>query len=617
MIQDPAVAGLVIFTPLPPTANGIADYAYEVLAGLARAYRCTAVIADEQAEAWAPEGVAVLSLAEYRLEAERFADALHVYQLGDTPDHAYMLPIMAARPGIAVLHDPTLHHLLDGVCARRGDVSGYADALEAEHGVAGRILGEQFRRYQLRDGRMALDMPMIGGVAGPSRGVIVHSRFAATKVLARAPHTPVTIVPHPYSAPAPDELDDPQAVRRSLGIQDHEIVFLSLGFVARSKRIEAALAALAGARDRLPPFKYVIAGEINEPGLDPRAEADALGIGGAVITLGRVDERTFFSLIPAADVMINLRYPVAGETSGTMIRALGAGACVVVVDRGPFAEIPPDAAVHVAWGPDFERRLGDALAQLARDPARRRQIGEQARAFIAANHRLDQTVAGYASAIKRARAMTPPAWGTGTVFAFLPPHRLSEVVGAARTALRRRRLPLWFEAGAVPVCDGRPPRMLVLGDIDAGLLGRLGYRLDAPETRRLAAPSAGTANAGAARSTDLAIVLPDATPSDPGAALAWLNRRLAFGGIVVWHLALEAGRSAGPLATQRSALRFFEAYGFRVEAAFAGSPPLIDEPPDEAVDDALVDERCWRLRKVSETLSPPELRPAEPLRLRS
>jgi hypothetical protein len=326
-----------------------------------------------------------------------------------------------------------------------------------------------------------------------------------------------------------------------------------------------------------------------------------------------VDERRFFSLIAAADVVVNLRHPVAGETSGTMVRALGGGACVVMVDRGPFAEIPSDAAVHVAWGPDVEQRLGARLVELAQNGASRRRIGEAARAFIAANNRLDQTIGGYLGALDRARTHAPPRWASETVFEFLPPHRLSEAVAAARAALGRRHLPLWFEAGAVPVCDGRQPRTLVLGVDDAGLLARLGYKLDAERVPRFGAR---TADARDARSVDLAIILPDAAlPEDPGETLAWLNRRLAFGGILVWSLASGGDAAAEPLRTQRSAMRLFEAYGFRVEATFAGSPPFIDDAPAPAPDDDATDERCWRLRKVSETFASRDLRPLEPLQV--
>ncbi|HUZ74939.1 MAG TPA: glycosyltransferase family 4 protein [Stellaceae bacterium] len=601
---------LLFFTPLPPKRNGIADYSYQVLAGLALEYNCIAVVANDHGEASAPPGVDVISTVEYVMQSERLAPRLHVYQLGNNPDHAFMLPFMAERPGVAVLHDPSLHDLLDLVSVRIDDVSRYADALEAEHGLAGRILGEQFRRYRLRERRMFFDMPMLRGIAGPSLGVIVHSRYAAVKVLARAPQAPVTIVPHQYVPPSDEGAADPVATRRALGVADDEILFLSLGFVTRAKRIDAALRALAIARDRLPPFKYVIAGEIKDTEPDVPALAASLGLGAVVSTLGYVEESRFAPLVRAADIVINLRYPVAGETSGTMIRALGAGGCLVVVDRGAFAELPDDAAVRVAWGGDFEHRLAAALERLARDKVLRRRIGGNARDFIAANNRLDLTIAGYRRAFERAWSMAPPAWEMAADFEFLPPHRLSEAIRAARTAQGARPLPLWFEAGAVPVCDGKQPRTLVIGGDHAGLLDRLGYRRDGEHALQLAAIGTTDIAAHEMRATDLAIVLPDAVlaDDDSGAALAAINRRLAFGGILVWHRARRHNGRTGPPLARQDAMRLFAAYGFRVDASFTGSPPQLDERDASVAADEVQDECCWRLYKVSETFAGADFR---------
>ena len=45
------------------------------------------------------------------------------------------------RPGVVVLHEYVLHHLIAGITIGRGDGRGYLDAMERELGVAGRLLG--------------------------------------------------------------------------------------------------------------------------------------------------------------------------------------------------------------------------------------------------------------------------------------------------------------------------------------------------------------------------------------------------------------------------------------------------------------------------------------------
>ena len=45
------------------------------------------------------------------------------------------------RPGVVVLHEYVLHHLIAGITIGRGNGRGYLDAMERELGVAGRLLG--------------------------------------------------------------------------------------------------------------------------------------------------------------------------------------------------------------------------------------------------------------------------------------------------------------------------------------------------------------------------------------------------------------------------------------------------------------------------------------------
>jgi len=584
-------AGLVMFTPLPPQPNGIADYSYELLAELSRTIPCTAVVEDGMQDARAPDGVRVLQEVEYEARAAGLADLPHIYQIGNNPDHVFMFPHMIRRPGIAVVHDPSLHHLLDCMTVLPGDIPGYQGALETEYGVAGRILGDQFARMNLREQRMYFDMPMLRVLLGAATGAIVHSRFAAAKLIARVPDLPVTVVPHQYSPPA--FVARPADVRRSLGVDAKHVMFLSLGFVTRAKQVHTTLRALAAIRAELPPFRYVIGGEIKPEELDVAALVRQLGLEDVVITPGYVAEEDFFSLIGAADIVVNLRHPIGGETSGTMIRALGGGACVVVVDRGAFAEIPDTCAVKLQWGPDFEPRLADALRRLATDATLRAWLGANARRTVQGAHAPEVTAAGYVSAIRRAAGAPPRPWMTACAWDYLPPHELARLPAD---------LPLWVRAGAAPV--GVPGcSVLRLGD-DWAAADPLATALGHP-AGPLPSPDLGPFIA--AGSVDLAVACLRAEHMDPDADtwLAGLNRVMAYGGILVLNLRRAESRGVRhPLETRAAGQDLLERAGFRVDLSTASSPPGLD---DVDVHPALEDERCWRAVKVSAFAASPML----------
>jgi hypothetical protein len=61
---------------------------------------------------------------------------------------------------------------------------------------------------------------------------------------------------------------------------------------------------------------------------------------------------------------VNLRFPSAGESSGSLARGFAAGVCCVVSDTGAYAELPRDAVLHVPLAGAVPA-LAEALAALA------------------------------------------------------------------------------------------------------------------------------------------------------------------------------------------------------------------------------------------------------------
>ena len=347
----------------------------------------------------------------------------------------------------------------------------------------------------------------------------------------------------------------------------------------------------------------MIAGEVRADEFDVAAMIATLGLQGCVILTGYVSDEDFFAYLGAADMVINLRHPVGGETSGTMVRALGSGACVVLIDRGAFAEIPDDAAAKLPpFGPGFDAALGSMLLLLASDPAFRQRIGARARAYVQERNGLPGTVAGYLAAIAHAEAAPAPAWSRPLAWEYLPPPALTRQVAAARAGTpNTARLPLWFAAGAVPQATA-PPKVLAVGEpwLDGDgtdLLARhLGMEIPrVPLTRFLGTPPA-------PRTLDLIVVRAriDRFDADERALLLAANRALGFGGIVVLDIARSfAAGARRALEDTADGERLLRESGFQVALSTATMPAWIDETPPRGPD-AEIEERCWRAVKVSE-----------------
>jgi glycosyltransferase involved in cell wall biosynthesis len=86
----------------------------------------------------------------------------------------------------------------------------------------------------------------------------------------------------------------------------------------------------------------------------------------------------FYAYLRAVDVVVNLRYPSAGESSGTMARALAEGKPLVVNNVGSFGELPDDVACKVEVDEDQAEGVARELTRLADDEGLRARMSSRA-----------------------------------------------------------------------------------------------------------------------------------------------------------------------------------------------------------------------------------------------
>src|SRR6202030_1971852 len=97
--------------------------------------------------------------------------AARIYHLGNNPHHEWIYRAAMETPGVIVLHDLVLHHLIVEMTLARGDADGYAAALRASHGAAGEAWARG-RAAGLHSEMGNFLMPASIDVAQRSRGVI-------------------------------------------------------------------------------------------------------------------------------------------------------------------------------------------------------------------------------------------------------------------------------------------------------------------------------------------------------------------------------------------------------------------------------------------------------------
>ena len=354
-------------SPLPPQRSGIADYSALLLPALR-------------------ERIALHVVSRRTRVIPRDADAI-LYHIGNASQaHGWILELLRRRPGLVVLHDFSLHHLVAELTLGKRDREGYARAMEHEAGLAGRLLA-----YGVAEGSVPPlwetspeRFPLVGEVLSLAQGLIVHSKYVERRVRERGFAGPVWRIPHP-AWPEPDA--EP-------AVPADGFVVGCFGNLNASKRVPQLLEAFAELKEGHPGALLILGGAV-----EPEIELERRMPPG-VIHEGRVSEERLWSLLASCDVCVALRRPTRGETSGMAIRALSAGKPLVVSDAGWFAELPASVAAKVPVDDREAETLAAFLGRLAADPGLRERMSEAAREYVQRVHALDRVADLYAAALE-------------------------------------------------------------------------------------------------------------------------------------------------------------------------------------------------------------------------
>ena len=363
------------YSPLPPERSGIADYSALLLPVLER------LVDVEVAR---------------RGRTRPIAADVALYHIGNDPDaHGWIVDALRRRPGVVVLHDFVLHHLVAGLTLGRKDGRGYLAALERDAGIPGRLLAHgvlEGRVLPLWETRPD-EFPLVDEVLARASGVIVHSHYVEERVRGRGYEGSVWRIAHPAWPVSDVDV---------AGIEGRP-VFGCFGHMNASKRIPQLLDAFALVRRRHRNARLLLVGPAS-----PAFDMDRFG-GDGVERLDYVDEDRLWSLMAACDACVSLRAPTMGETSGSAIRALSLGRPLVVSDLGWFSELPDDVALKVPVDDGEIPALAAALELLAASEATQRAMSDAARVYVDRVHAVQRVGEEYTAALEEAAGGTAVA----------------------------------------------------------------------------------------------------------------------------------------------------------------------------------------------------------------
>jgi glycosyltransferase involved in cell wall biosynthesis len=364
--------------PLPGAPTGVADYAETLLRAL---------------QASEPPG----------LRAD-----LNIYHLGNNRLHALIYARALARPGIVVIHDAVLHHLMLGALSREG----YIEEFVYNYGEWGRHIGEELwgERAACAIDPRYFRYPMLRRAVENACAVIVHNPGAAE--IARAHRAKnIHVVPHFFEQQRVPDAFEVARFRQRLNVAPRVTLFGIFGYLRETKRVLPCIRAFRRLHALRPDTALLIAGDVVSGDLERSLASEPAHP--AIHRLPHLADADFRIAAAAVDCCLNLRYPAAGETSGIAIRLMGAGKPVIVTEGPETSGIPPDACLRVPAGADEADALFDQMVFVTEFPALARRIGQSAADHIRASHTLGSAARQYWQVIESVQRSR----GAGQIYA--------------------------------------------------------------------------------------------------------------------------------------------------------------------------------------------------------
>lgn len=388
----------LLVTPLPPMETGLATYALRVLEHTSDFVDWTVAYpgaADEDSLPEGPEYLPIDSLGKIRMPLRR------IFQLGNSVHCFPVLQALYEYGGTALFHETVLHHMMRHCYIQRGAYDDYRRELRFCYGPAAdgieRELSKKGVPEEEFDGLLKC-YPLIGRAVNASNSAACLNRHAARTLADCYRDGSLMTIGHPLS-PLPELKDVEKPFPFCLGM---------IGGFHHGRNLSEVISAVRSIRKEEPGTGLLLIGGGYPPGLPSW-----------VITTGRLPEALYQSWIRTLDIVLDLRHPTCGETSGSLLEAMRAGIPAIVSSSGSFINIPSDGVIRLP--PDnIVQALPAAVKLLRSDAELRDRTARRALEYALDTGSVSRLVRDWTALLKMAGAGNAPERPDGNYFSSAP-----------------------------------------------------------------------------------------------------------------------------------------------------------------------------------------------------
>jgi glycosyltransferase involved in cell wall biosynthesis len=389
---------IAFVSPLPPQKSGISDYSAELLPYLAKHFQIDLFVEPglDITDSYLRSSFGVFPWTELGTRKDDYETV--VYQFGNSSFHSHMFALEQQFPGVVVLHDFYLGHLMAHIWAPKGLL---AKKMDENHGLRGVI------EYWQKGNESVWDLPVNWRVLRDAKEVIVHSKFHIELLRQHWgggwKPTP-TIIPQLHSSPPPIQAGQRLAIRAKLGVSDDKFLFCAFGLLTPEKYNLLTIQAFKKAHDVLGSdvLLFFVGDFVSQQHkLEIEELLAELNLQDHVFITGHISREKYDDYLISTDVAVQLRSKSRGETSRAVLDCMAYGVATIVNAHATFDDYSEEDVVKL---PDLLSvdELAQAMIQLKNDQTFRAEKGLNAQRFVAREHAPENIAAAYAKVIHRA-----------------------------------------------------------------------------------------------------------------------------------------------------------------------------------------------------------------------
>lgn len=369
---------IAYFSPLSPIKSGISKYSEVNLLPYLEKFCEIDVIIDND---YTPNNEFVknnLRIIPFKKFKHSQYDVIF-YHMGNSDHHTYIYNALLQYPGVVLLHDPFIGKFIVNLTVAKNKPDLYFDHLVYCLGEKGKKIAENALNTM---NWPSFEYTLTKRLNDSSLATIVHSDYAKKAILKESPKAIIKKI----KMPIPLHESKKNAQKKDFEIDEKTVIISTFGYIAKHKRLHIVLEAFAKYVKKNTNSKFLLVGNFLHKQYKEEIEdiIKKLEISDKVIQIGFVDDLEPY--IQISDIVVQIRYPTAGETSIITLELMASSKPVIVSNTGWFKELPDKAVIKVNVDKDEQKTILEAFEKLGMDSKYKKDMVINAKKYVEEQH---------------------------------------------------------------------------------------------------------------------------------------------------------------------------------------------------------------------------------------